>query len=84
MSKTAVFTAEFLNDGHLSIPELAVRALSLKKGSRVKATIETQQFDKAAFLKLAGIWRTKTEKELEIFQDLLKDRDSFGRGEVKF
>jgi len=84
MSKTAVFTAELLNDGHLSIPEVAVQALSLKKGSRVKATVETQQFDKAAFLKLAGIWRNKTEEEIEIFQALFKDRDSFGRGEVKF
>jgi hypothetical protein len=83
MSKTAVFTAEYLNDGHLSIPDLAVQALSLKKGARVKATVETQQFDKAAFLKLAGIWRSKTEQEIEIFQELFRDRNSFGRGEVK-
>jgi hypothetical protein len=84
MSKTAVFTAELLKDGHLSIPELAVQSLSLKKGSRVKATIETQQFDKATFLKLAGIWRNKAEKEIEIYRELFKERETFGRGEVKF
>lgn len=84
MSKTAVFTAELLKDGHLSIPELTVQSLSLKKGSRVKATIETQQFDKATFLKLAGIWRNKTEEEIEIYRELFKERESFDRGDVKF
>lgn len=84
MSKSAVFTAELLNDGHLSIPDMAVKALSLKKGARVKATIETQQFDKAGFLNLSGVWRNKAENEVDIYREIFKERDSFGRGEVKF
>jgi hypothetical protein len=84
MSKSAVFTAELLSDGHLSIPEVTIKALLLKKGARVKATIETQQFDKAGFLKLSGIWRNKVEKEIDIYREIFKERDSFGRGEVNF
>lgn len=83
MSKSAVFTTELLGDGHLSIPYMTVKALSLKKGAKVKATIETQQFDKSGFLKLSGIWRNKTEKELGVYREIMKERDSFGRGEVK-
>ncbi|MCK9417745.1 MAG: hypothetical protein M0R70_00015 [Nitrospirae bacterium] len=84
MSKSAVFTAELLSDGHLSIPEMTVKVLLLKKGARVKATIETQQFDKAGFLKLAGIWRNKVGKEIDIYREIFKERDSFGRGEVNY
>lgn len=84
MSKSAVFSAELLSDGHLSIPDMTVKALSLKKGARVKATIETQEFDKAGFLKLSGAWRNKAEKEIDVFREILNERNSFGRSEVRF
>ena len=84
MGKTATFIAEFLPDGHLSIPDKAVKALSLKKGKKVKAMIETNEFDREAFLKLAGAWKDKTEKEIDIFRDILKERERFGRGEAAF
>lgn len=83
MGKSAAFTAEFLQDGHLSIPEKAVKELALKKGSKVKATIETQAFDRDGFLRLFGIWKDKAIEEIGVFQDILKERFNFGQGEVK-
>lgn len=83
MSTTATFTAELLGDGHLSIPEKVVKALSLKKGEKVKAVIEAEKFDKEAFLGLSGIWEDKTEEEIGVYRNILKERESFGRGEVK-
>jgi len=83
MGKSAVFMAEFLQDGHLSIPDKAVKELALKKGSKVKATIETQAFDREGFLRLFGIWKGRSIEEIGVFQDILKERSNFGRGEVK-
>ena len=83
MSKSAAFMAEFLQDGHLSVPAKTVKELSLKKGSRVKATIETQAFDREGFLRLCGIWKDRSSEEISVFQDILKERSNFGRGEVK-
>lgn len=83
MGKTAVFIAEFLKDGHLSIPEKIVKNLSLEKGKRVKTIIETEQFDKKEFLGLLGIWKDKTEAEIDIYKEILRERESFGRGEFK-
>ena len=83
MGKIATFIAEFLNDGHLSIPEEVVKALSLKKGKKVRAVINTEKFDRKEFLKLFGIWRNRTEEEISIYRKILKERESFGRGEVK-
>ena len=44
MGTIATFTAELLGDGHLSIPEKVVKALSLKKGEKVKAAKERESF----------------------------------------
>ncbi len=83
MGKTASFTAKFLKDRHLSVPEEIITALSLKKGEKVRAVIETDKFDKEGFLKLFGIWKDKTEDEINIYREILKERRSFGRGVVK-
>lgn len=83
MGKTATFIAEFLKDGHLSIPEKIVKTLSLEKGKRVKTIIETEQFNKKDFLGLLGIWKGKTEAEVNIYKEILRERESFGRAEVK-
>jgi hypothetical protein len=83
MGKTAAFTAELLQDGHLSIPEKAVKELALKKGSKVKATIGTRAFDREGFLRLCGIWKDRSIEEIGVFQEILKERSNFGRGEVK-
>lgn len=83
MGTTATFTTELLSDGHLSIPEKVVKALSLKKGEKVKAVIEADKFDKDAFLVLSGIWKNKTEEEIGVYRNILNERESFGRGEVK-
>ena len=81
MGTTATFTAELLGDGHLSIPEKVVKALSLKKGEKVKAVIETEKFDKDAFLGLSGIWKDKSEDEIGIYNKILEERVDRG-GEV--
>ena len=83
MGKTATYIAEFLNDGHLSIPEKVVKTLSLKKGRKVRAIIKTEKFDREKFLKLFGIWKDRTEEEISIYKEILKERENFGRGEVK-
>ena len=83
MGKTATFIAEFLKDGHLSIPERVVKALSLEKGKKVKAIIETEKFNREEFLSLFGIWKKKTDKEINIYKEILREREGFGRGEVK-
>ena len=81
MGTTATFTAELLGDGHLSIPEKVVKALSLKKGEKVKAVIEAEKFDKDAFLGLSGIWKDKSEDEIGIYNKILEERVDRG-GEV--
>lgn len=83
MGKIATFMGEFLKDGHLSVPEKVVKVLSLKSGSKVRAVIETEKFDKDGFLSLFGIWKGKADEEINIYKEILKERDSFGRGEVK-
>lgn len=84
MGTTATFTAELLGDGHLSIPDKVVKALSLKKGEKVKAVIEAEKFDKEGFLGLSGIWKDKSADEIVgIYNKILEERESFGRGEVK-
>lgn len=84
MGTIATFTAELLGDGHLSIPEKVVKALSLKKGEKVKAVIEAEKFDKDGFLRLSGIWKDKSEDDIGIYNKIIKERESFRRGEVKF
>lgn len=83
MGKMATFISEFLKDGHLSIPKQIVAALSLKSGEQVRTIIETEKFDKIEFLKLFGIWKSKSESELNIYKEILKERESFGRKEVE-
>ncbi|GFP32497.1 hypothetical protein HKBW3S42_00801 [Candidatus Hakubella thermalkaliphila] len=83
MEKIVSFTAEFLKDGHLSIPEQVVAALKLQKGEKVKAVIEAERFDQAGFLKLFGIWKSKSEEEVNLYGNIMKEREGFGRAEVK-
>ena len=83
MGKMATFISEFLKDGHLSIPKQIVATLSLKSGEQVRTIIETEKFDKIEFLKLFGIWKNKSESELNIYKEILKERESFGRKEVE-
>lgn len=82
MGKTASFIAELLNDGHLSIPEKVIKALSLRKGKKVRALIKTEKFDREDFLKLFGVWKDKTDEEINIYKEILRDRESFGGREV--
>jgi len=83
MGKTATFISEFLKDGHLSVPQKIVKALSLEKGNKVKAVLETEKFDKNGFLRLFGIWKDKTEEEISTYKEILKERERFGRGEIE-
>ncbi len=83
MRNIATFKAKYLQDGHLSLPKKVVATLSLKKGEEVRVMIEKGEFDKATFLSLFGIWKDKTEEEIDIFRKIVKEREMFGRGEVK-
>lgn len=82
MGKLATFIGEFLKDGHLSIPEKVVKELSLAKGAKVRVVIEAEKFDKNNFLKLFGVWKDKAAEEIDIYKEILKERNSFSRGEV--
>jgi hypothetical protein len=82
MGNKTSFIAEYLNDGHLSIPEEIVATLALKKGKKVRVVIETGKFNKRSFLELYGIGRNKSEEEIAIYREILKEREKFGRGEI--
>ena len=45
--------------------------------------IEKEKFDREGFLGLFGVWKDKSEKEIEIFREVLRERDLFERREVK-
>jgi len=84
MKKIATFKGKYLKDGFLSLPKEVVTSLLLKKGEEVRVMIEKEKFDKRGFLSLFGIWKDKSEKEIDIFQGILQEREMFGRGEYRF
>lgn len=83
MGNRVTFTAEYLNNGHLSIPKEIANTLALRSGKKIRVVIEGTMFDKNAFLKLFGIWENKSEEEIKIYKDILEERKKFGRGEIK-
>lgn len=83
MSKIATFEGKILKEGNLSIPEKIIEILKLKSGDKVKTTLEIGKFDKARFLKLFGVWKGKSEEEIDIYRAIFKARDRFERKEIK-
>ena len=83
MRKKAVFESMYLENGHLSIPRKIVDSLSLKGGEKVRVALETERFDKKGFLGLFGIWKDKDEADLELYREIVKEREIFGRGEFR-
>lgn len=83
MGHKAAYTAEYLNDGHLSMPKEIADRLSLRQGKKLRVIVDASRFDKNDFLALFGIWREKSDEEINIFKDILKERNHFGRGEIK-
>jgi hypothetical protein len=83
MRKVTTSKAKYLEDGHLSIPQAVVGSLSLKKGEVVQIVIEREKFDKNGFLRLSGIWKEKSEEEIHLYREIVKEREMFGRGEVE-
>ncbi len=57
MENKVIFTAEYLNNGHLYVPEELVNTLALRRCKKIRVVIETLRFNKSDFLKLFGIWR---------------------------
>ena len=55
----------------------------MKRGEEVRVMIEKGKFDRDGFLGFLGVWKDKSEKEIEIFREILKERDLFERREVK-
>jgi len=82
MGKIASFKAKYLKDGRLSIPKEVINALLLRKGEEVRVMIEKEKFDKEAFLNLFAIWKDKSEEEIDLYREILKEREIFGRGEA--
>ena len=83
MRKIAAFEAKYLEDGHLSIPKDIVASLLLRKGEEVQVVIGKERFDKKGFIDLSGIWKGKSEEEICLFREILKEREQFGRGEIE-
>jgi len=79
----ATFKAKYLENGHLSIPEDVASSLSLRKGEEVQVVIGKESFDKRGFLKLSGIWKDKSEEEIHIYREIMRERERFGRGEIE-
>ena len=82
MKKAVTFKGKYLEDGHLSIPKEVVDSLLLRRGEEVRVMVEKGKFDKEGFLKLFDIWKEKSEEEINIFREIVKEREMFGRGEV--
>jgi len=74
MGKIASFKAKYLEDGHLSIPKEVAASLLLRKGEEVQVLIEKVRFDKMGFLRLSGIWKNKSEEEILIYREIVKER----------
>ncbi|BBO18610.1 conserved hypothetical protein [Candidatus Brocadia pituitae] len=83
MGHKAAYTAEYLNDGHLSMPKEIADRLSLRQGKKLRVIVDASRFDKNDFLALFGIWREKSDEEINIFKDILKERNHSERGEIK-
>jgi len=83
MRKLTTFKAKYLEDGHLSIPKHVVTSLLLKKGEEVQVVIGKEGFDKKGFLSLFGIWKDKSVEEIHLYQEIIKERERFGRGEIE-
>ena len=79
----ATFKAKYLENGHLSIPENVASSLLLKKGEEIQVVIGKESFDKSGFLKLSGICKDKSESEIHIYRQIVKERERCGRGEIE-
>ena len=82
MKKAVTFKGKYLEDGHLSIPKEVVDSLLLIRGEEVRVMVEKGKFDREGVLTLFGIWKDKSEEEINIFREIVKEREMFGRGEV--
>lgn len=83
MRKTAAFRTKYLEDGHLSVPKDVAASLLLKKGDEVQVVLGKERFDKRDFLKLFGVWKDKSEEEIDFYHGMVKERERFGRGEFE-
>ena len=82
MGNRATYTAEYLEDGHLSIPQEIAHMFALKSGNKIRVIIETPKFNREDFLKFFGMWKRKDTADINIFKDIFEERKKFGRGEV--
>lgn len=83
MGNRMVYMAEYLNDGHLSFPKEIADKFTLKRGSKIRVTVEAEGFNKTAFLDLFGKWKSESDEEIDNFRKVYKDRKAFGRGDIK-
>jgi len=75
MKILATFKAKYLGNGHLSIPEDIASSLLLRKGYEMQVAIGKEGFNKRGFLSLSGIWKDKSEEEIHIYREIVKERD---------
>jgi len=83
MAKIATFKTKYLKDNHLFIPKEVASSLFLRRGEEVRVMIEKEEFDKQGFLTLFNIWKDKREEETDLYRDVVKERELFGRREVE-
>ena len=83
MGKIATFKTKYLKDDHLFIPKGVAKTLFLRRGEEVRVMIEKEEFDKQGFLTLFNIWKDKREEEVDLYRDVVKERELFGRREVE-
>jgi hypothetical protein len=68
MRKITTFKATYLEDGHLSIPKDIAASLLLRTGEEVQVVIGKEGLDKEGFLSLSGIWKDKSEEEIDFYR----------------
>jgi len=75
MRKLTTFKATYLEDGHLSIPKDIAASLLLRTGEEVQVVMGKEGFDKKGFLSLSGIWKDKSEEEIDVYREIMKERE---------
>jgi len=83
MGKIATFKTKYLKDNRIFIPKEVASTLFLRRGEEVRVMIEKEEFDKQGFLNLFSIWKDKSEEEIDLYREVVKEREMFGRREVE-
>jgi len=56
-------------------PKGIASTLFLRRGEELRVMIEKKEFEKQGFLNLFSIWKDKSEEEVDIYREIVKERE---------